>query len=413
MYDRTGDTKQPTNEAHEPRNDDEGLSDEGISGGSSPHSSSSHDITTKLQPRMNTEGKVEEHTPKSALEKVSNLIRSGQAKNIILLLGAGISTSAGIPDFRSPKTGLYHNLQKLNLPFPEAVFELGFFRKRPEPFWELAKEIYPGKFHPTPTHYFLTLLHQHKVLKRVFTQNIDTLETLAGLPEEMIVEAHGSFARSHCLDCRAEVDREKILRAGVRRGEVVRCDNLVQSKGKKGKDKGVCGGLVKPDIVFFGENLPDRFFNLLPELKQCDLLLIIGTSLQVQPFASLVDRAPSDCPRLLINREPVGPFERLSASGALTDSLKKILSPKGKDQRDMYWQGDADQGIYELVEHLGWSEEFEEVMRNGKKDLERRYKDAEKLEGKVDQDVRAVKEIVDDRDEAEELEEAIRRQLKL
>ncbi|WWC95112.1 hypothetical protein V866_001964 [Kwoniella sp. B9012] len=394
MSTRTGDPKKPLNEFHEPRNDDEGLSDEDRSDGSSSHSSSLNDIDTKVQPLINTEDKMEEHTPNSALERVSNLITSGQAKNIILLLGAGISTSAGIPDFRSPKTGLYHNLQKLNLPFPEAVFELGFFRKRPEPFWELAKEIYPGKFHPTPTHYFLSLLHKHKVLKRVFTQNIDTLETLAGLPEEMIVEAHGSFARSHCLD-------------------LVRCDNLVKSKGKKGKDKGVCGGLVKPDIVFFGENLPDRFFNLLPELKQCDLLLVIGTSLQVQPFASLVDRVPSDCPRLLINREPVGPFERLSSLGALPDSLKKILSPKGKDQRDMYWEGDADQGIYELVEYLGWSEEFEEIMRKGKKDLEKRYKDAEKLEGKVDQDVRAVKEIVDDRDEAEELEEAIRRQLKL
>ncbi|WVW86431.1 hypothetical protein I302_108479 [Kwoniella bestiolae CBS 10118] len=409
---RTGDPKVPTDEVHEPRNDEESRSK-----GSSSSSSSS--IDSPDLPSTARREKVEEHTTESALKRVASLIKSGRAKNIILLLGAGISTSAGIPDFRSPKTGLYHNLQKLNLPFPEAVFELGFFRKRPQPFWELAREIYPGKYHPTPTHYFLPLLHQHKVLKRVFTQNIDTLETLAGLPEEMIVEAHGSFARSHCLDCKAEVDREKILKAGVRRGEVVRCDNMVKTRGKKG----VCGGLVKPDIVFFGENLPERFFKLIPELKQCDLLLVIGTSLQVQPFASLVDRVSLDCPRLLINREPVGPFENIRGSeSGLPASLNKILNPRS-GQRDMYWEGDADEGIYELVEELGWGQEFGEIMGKGKKELERRYR-AERGEGdssegekgvreKVGKEVRAMKEVVGEKDEAEELEEAIRRQLKL
>ena len=98
---------------------------------------------------------------------------------------------------------------------------------------------------PTPTHYFLTLLHAHSSLLRIFSQNIDTLDTLAGLPADLIVEAHGSFASSHCLQCRTEVSSEHVLRSGVRTGEVVRCQ---------------CGGLVKPDIVFFGEGLPDRFF---------------------------------------------------------------------------------------------------------------------------------------------------------
>lgn len=108
--------------------------------------------------------------------------------------GAGISTSAGIPDFRSPDTGLYANLARLNLPYPEAVFDIAFFRNNPEPFYALAQELYPGKFRPTITHSFTHLLHQKGLLLKLFTQNIDCLEREAGVPGDKIIEAHGSFA---------------------------------------------------------------------------------------------------------------------------------------------------------------------------------------------------------------------------
>ncbi|WVQ75653.1 hypothetical protein IAR50_005282 [Cryptococcus sp. DSM 104548] len=341
------------------------------------------------------------------LRRAARIIKSGKAKNVVFLLGAGISTSAGIPDFRSPETGLYHNLQALNLPFPEAVFELGFFQKRPEPFWALAKEIYPGRHFPTPTHYLLELFRRHNVLKRVFTQNIDTLESIAGLPADMIVEAHGSFATAHCLKCRRQVDREEVLRAGVRRGEVVKCDATVKDARGKGKGKGkdkTCGGLVKPDIVFFGEGLPDRFFELIPELRKCDLLVVIGTSLQVQPFASLVNYVPSNCPRLLINREPVGPFT----------SYKSELS----SSRDLFYEGNADDGSRRLTEQLGWDEELEELVRDGRKRLEKQWKKEEggqvagqgtkEAEKKSKNAAKAVEE-----EETEDLEEAVRTRLKL
>ncbi|KAG6823915.1 NAD-dependent protein deacetylase sirtuin-2, partial [Arthromyces matolae] len=91
-----------------------------------------------------------------------------------------VSTSAGIPDFRSPNTGLYSNLARLNLPHPEAVFEINFFRRNPVPFYTLAAELYPGSFRPTPTHSFIKLLESHNLLHMCFTQNIDTLERRAG-----------------------------------------------------------------------------------------------------------------------------------------------------------------------------------------------------------------------------------------
>ena len=114
--------------------------------------------------------------------------------------GAGISTSAGIPDFRSPDTGLYSNLARLDLPYPEAVFDISFFRQNPLPFYTLAHDLYPGKFRPTIAHSFVRMLSDKGILLKLFTQNIDCLEREAGVPNNEIVEAHGSFARQCCIE---------------------------------------------------------------------------------------------------------------------------------------------------------------------------------------------------------------------
>lgn len=112
--------------------------------------------------------------------------------------------AAGIPDFRSPGSGLYDNLQKYNLPHPQAIFELDFFHVNPKPFFTLAKELYPGSFKPTISHYFIKLLVEKGILLRHYTQNIDTLERIAEIPEEKLVEAHGTFYTGHCLKCKKE-----------------------------------------------------------------------------------------------------------------------------------------------------------------------------------------------------------------
>lgn len=243
--------------------------------------------------------------------------------------------AAGIPDFRSPETGLYHNLKKYNLPHPTAIFEINYFRRNPQPFFALAKELYPGNFKPTPCHYFVRLLHEKGLLLRHYTQNIDTLEHIAGIPNEKLVEAHGTFHTNHCVDCRHEYSMEWVK-------EQIFADNVPTCTK--------CNGIVKPDIVFFGEDLPRKFY-VLPDkdFKECDLLIIMGTSLEVQPFASLVGRPNKQCVRFLINREPVGTssrFDFLSSNDAL-------LFGKKNNKRDVAWLGDCDEGVQELANRVG------------------------------------------------------------
>ena len=176
------------------------------------------------------------------LRGVAEHIRNGKCGNVIVMAGAGISVSAGIPDFRTPGTGLYDNLARYDLPHPTAVFELDFFRENPEPFYLLARELYPGQYPPTPTHHFVRLLHEKGLLLRCFTQNIDSLEAAAGIPADKIVAAHGNFDSARCLAGHAACVRE--VKAHVDRGAVMRC----------ARDD--CDALVKPDIVFSARTFP-------------------------------------------------------------------------------------------------------------------------------------------------------------
>ncbi|KAF8975287.1 NAD-dependent protein deacetylase sirtuin-2, partial [Entomortierella lignicola] len=127
-----------------------------------------------------------------SLESIADYISQGKAKNVIVMSGAGISTAAGIKDFRTPGTGLYDDLERFNLPYPEAVFDIEFFKDNPSPFYRLANELLPGRYRPTLTHYLLPLLEKKGLLLRSYSQNIDMLERLTGLDPDLLVEAHGS-----------------------------------------------------------------------------------------------------------------------------------------------------------------------------------------------------------------------------
>ncbi|KAG1675849.1 hypothetical protein FOA52_001505 [Chlamydomonas sp. UWO 241] len=291
------------------------------------------EIAELLRARLGLGGKAgteEERLLSSPdLAGIAELIITGRAKNIICMCGAGISVSAGIPDFRTPGTGLFSKLEKYNVSTPEQLFHIDYFRRDPQPFHVLAKELFPGQFQATPTHCLMRLLHDKGLLLRCYTQNIDSLESVAGLPNTATVAAHGNFDAATCTDCRRPYSTE-FFKAAVDANKICRCEE--------------CEGLVKPDIVFYGEDLPARFFQLLKtDFPSCDLLIVLGTSLIVHPFAGLIHRVGPKVPRLLINRELVGNFDPLQRPDAL------VL-------------GDCDAAAASLAAMLGWEVELQVLV---------------------------------------------------
>ncbi|ORX66959.1 NAD-dependent deacetylase sirtuin-2 [Linderina pennispora] len=281
----------------------------------------------------------------SSLDHIVDMVSQGKVKKIVVMAGAGISTAAGIPDFRSPGTGLYANLAKFDLPYPEAIFTMDYFEENPKPFFVLAKELYPDLYIPTLSHFFVKLLESKGVLLRHYTQNIDCLDSIAGVSDDLVVEAHGSFKTAHCIneDCREEHSKEWV-RDLVFRDEIPHCRQ--------------CGSLVKPDITFFGEGLPKRFFDLMhDDLDQCDLLMVMGTSLAVHPFAGLVNLVSKSVPRLLINRERVGESK---ARGVGLDFDGRFASAV---HRDALMLGDCDAACVLLADRLGWKPELLALRR--------------------------------------------------
>ncbi|EER01780.1 NAD-dependent deacetylase sirtuin-2, putative [Perkinsus marinus ATCC 50983] len=214
-------------------------------------------------------------------------------KRVVVLAGAGISVSAGIPDFRSPNTGIYANVKQYtnSLRAPEDLFSIHYFRHDPYPFYTLCHEAQLGRgaHEPTAAHRFIAWLAEKGALLRCYTQNIDSLEIDAGVPEELVVQAHGHLRSARCIDC------------GCPYGGDMR--DLLSSE--KPVHCAACYGLVKPDVVFFGENLPERFFDCVQEdLSQATLLVVMGTSLQVGPCNQIPILLPRTTPRLLVNLTP-------------------------------------------------------------------------------------------------------------
>jgi len=224
-----------------------------------------------------------------------------QSKKIIVLSGAGVSVSCGIPDFRSPG-GLYDTVrERFGLEEPQALFDTNYFRKNPNPFFTLAKDIFPGgDVKPSVAHHFVRILEQNNQLLRNYTQNIDGLENAAGV--ERVIPCHGSFATASCRRCKVKVLGDEI-RDDVLAGRIPTCKACGNRPTQEGEERPI----LKPDIVFFGEPLVDSFFqNVDRDLEEADLMIVMGTSLKVAPVQRLPALLSHSVPRILINRELVG-----------------------------------------------------------------------------------------------------------
>ncbi|KAJ4443964.1 hypothetical protein ANN_05753 [Periplaneta americana] len=207
-------------------------------------------------------------------------------------------------------------------------------------------EIYPGQFKPSPCHRFIKTLEKHKKLLRNYSQNIDTLEQVAGI--QNVIECHGSFATASCTRCKHKVTADEI-REDIFAQRIPLCPRCPQvalppltgaeNKYESYKDL-VSQGIMKPDIVFFGEGLPEIFHESMAKDKdECDLLIVIGSSLKVRPVALIPSSIPSDVPQILINREPLPHFnfdvELLGDSDVIINQICHML---GDDWTDVCWR---------------------------------------------------------------------------
>lgn len=220
---------------------------------------------------------------KKTLSNIVELFK--KSDKITVFTGAGISTSCGIPDFRGPN-GLYNTVQKkYNLPYPEAIFEINFFKKDPKPFYNLSKELFNTNIQPSLSHKFIAWLEKKDKIALVMTQNIDMLHKIAG--NTKVIECHGTYSTSHCLSCQKSYNIKKIEKP-MKKGEVPYCS---------------CGGVIKPDVVFFSEQLPIEFFEAYQNPPETDLLLVMGSSLSVQPAAGFALKLAGFTTSIIVNLE--------------------------------------------------------------------------------------------------------------
>lgn len=357
-------------------------------------------------------------------------------RKITFLVGAGISVAAGIPDFRSPKTGLYAQVKAMGLPIPEDIFNLECFLEDPHPFYTIAKQFLMYQAQPVLAHLFMKKLFDMKCLHMVYTQNIDSLELDAGIPIKKIIQAHGHMRSAHCCKCKMAVEIQifydnvlqdmigychqchpdrhpvntlipDIIEAQVKSPPSCSSDALDtttldqpeatetvpaveeeeekeketedtsikdtthpsrlqraskttaftsyasyfadQSPSDKNKNKKKHSttitptiGLIKPDIIFFGEKLPNL---CISKLIVSDIIIVMGTSLKVKPFSELIKHIPETVPIIVINRD-----------------LPKVIQDDHPNH--LFLPGDIQETIQSIIQEIGWS--IEEVQQQSR-----------------------------------------------
>jgi NAD-dependent deacetylase len=217
------------------------------------------------------------------IRHAAELIQS--AKHMIAFTGAGHSTASGIPDFRSPGSGLW---EKAN---PMLVASIWAFRLNPQTFYSWIRPMAEVLLNASPNaaHYALAELEEVGILQAIVTQNIDNLHQRAGA--RRVFELHGHMREATCIRCYTKVPVDPRLEQFILAGKVPKCH---------------CGGVLKPDVILFGEQLPVRVLNqALAEARRADLILVAGSSLEVTPAADIPYLAVECGARsIIVNLEP-------------------------------------------------------------------------------------------------------------
>ena len=290
------------------------------------------------------------------IKGLAGYIKNGYAKKILILTGAGISVKSGIPDFRSPGTGIYDNIKKYGILKPDLLFNRAFIKNDPKPFFSLVKEFIDKEYEPTNAHYLSVLFKNKGLLMRYYTQNIDSLDLKAGLTPPYLIECHGHMRTSTCTNssCKNKIPTESIKNIIIK-GQIPYCQK--------------CNSLIIPDVVMNDDDLPEEFFEQLDkDFHECDLLIVMGTSLQVEPFPGMIEDPPLNVPRVLINNEPVVTYkeELAEKNGRLVEISEDRLSQKFKfghffNRRDIFLGGDLQNNVLELIKELGWEEDLNKL----------------------------------------------------
>jgi len=211
------------------------------------------------------------------------------SSNVVALTGAGISTESGIPDYRSPGTGLWEKMD-------QSVVSLDGFMREPSRYYDYSLELYPARkaAKPNSAHYMLAELENRGVLKGIITQNVDGLHQDAGSGQ--VYELHGSLRQTVCLDCSTLQSMDEAMERVILGQNPPLCTD--------------CGGVIKPNAVFFGEVLPRMPWERSLELsRNTDLFIAIGSSLQVSPANTLPDIAIRAGAKIIVLNFTPTPFD--------------------------------------------------------------------------------------------------------
>lgn len=386
------------------------------------------------------------YTPLLRETFVDNL-KNGNYKKIIILSGAGISVASGIPDFRTPKIGLYSLLEEYNIEQPELIFDINYFRKNPIPFYSISKKFFYNLKHnnkllPSRAHKFIKKVSNLDLLLMYFTQNIDNLEAKLNFNKKKIIQAHGNYySYLYCVDCKLKFPH-KLFYYALFNNEILYCpvcnsfenpseenplmskywsnslenipkilenhykpsrlmgyeddddlsylyeenltkeeenffseefesrfkkeeeeeefeefeiedsddeDNFDENEENKVKRTKIIRkknfniklyknynpdkkGVIKPNIVFFGEDLVSKFYKGIDLFQEADLIMVMGTSLKVAPFSQLVN-LNTEVPLVVFNRDPLSIYRDnfLFLQGDLEEVLKDLSKDLGWD----------------------------------------------------------------------------------